>query len=237
MSTTMRQPATASTATPDGQLWVGNGHVVDTNINIGSLSTKGYDVNVTYTGLEMGRFGSLNFNLTGTLLDELITEPGPGIDSVRLRRVLLVGLQHAAPKPEWRHRFRTSWQTPWDLDLSLTWRYLRPTGGLRVRPRPVHRLRAAGRRLLRPRRQLGDHGEGRGHARHQQRAGRQPVAQRDGRHDRQRQHLPADVRRPRSLRVPARDGGLLSRIENDWTAILAAAFGPPLFFARGGRAT
>ena len=76
----MRRRATASTAHPDGQLWVGDGHVVDTNINIGSLQTKGYDFNVNYTGLEMGRFGSLNFNLTGTLLDELITEPGPGID-------------------------------------------------------------------------------------------------------------------------------------------------------------
>ena len=28
----------------------------------------------------MGRFGSLNFNLTGTYLSELVTEPGPGID-------------------------------------------------------------------------------------------------------------------------------------------------------------
>ena len=65
---------------PDGQLWVGTGHVEDLNTNIGSLSTKGYDLNVTYSGLEMGRFGSLNFNLTGTLVDELITEPAPGID-------------------------------------------------------------------------------------------------------------------------------------------------------------
>jgi len=28
-----------------------------------------------------------------------------------------------APSPQWRHRFRTSWQTPWDVDLSLTWRH------------------------------------------------------------------------------------------------------------------
>jgi outer membrane receptor protein involved in Fe transport len=62
-----------------GQLWIGTGHVEDLNTNIGSLSTKGYDLNVTYTGLEMGRFGSLNFNLTGTLVTELLTESAPGV--------------------------------------------------------------------------------------------------------------------------------------------------------------
>ena len=53
---------------------------IDTNINIGSLSTKGYDINVSYSGLEMGRFGSLAFNMTGTYLEELITQPMPGLD-------------------------------------------------------------------------------------------------------------------------------------------------------------
>ena len=56
------------------------GHVQDLNINIGSLSTTGYDVNIGYTGLEMGRFGSLSFNLTGTYLVDLITQPAPGVD-------------------------------------------------------------------------------------------------------------------------------------------------------------
>jgi outer membrane receptor protein involved in Fe transport len=117
---------------PGGQLWVGNGNVVDTNINIGSLSTKGYDLNLSYTGLEMGRFGSLNFNLTGTYLDELVTEPGPGIDPYDC-----VGFYSSVcftPKPEWRHRFRTSWATPWDLDLSLTWRYYGSTEGFGFDP-------------------------------------------------------------------------------------------------------
>jgi outer membrane receptor protein involved in Fe transport len=105
----------------NGQLWVGTGNVIDTNINIGSLSTKGYDLNATYTGLEVGRFGSLSFNLTGTLVDELITEPGPGIEPYDC-----VGFYSSVcgtPNPEWRHRLRTSWATPWNLDLSLTWRY------------------------------------------------------------------------------------------------------------------
>ena len=51
----------------------------------------------------------------------------------------------------------------------------------------------------------------------------------DGRHDRQRQHLPADLRRPRSLRLPAGDGGLLSPVPRSFASstrggLRAAAF-------------
>jgi outer membrane receptor protein involved in Fe transport len=112
---------------PNGQLWVGTGSVTDLNINIGSVKTKGWDLNASYTGLEMGRFGSLNFNLTGTLVDELITDPGPGLDPfdcVGFYSSVCSTNSVGVPTPEWRHRFRTSWVTPWDLDLSLTWRHL-----------------------------------------------------------------------------------------------------------------
>ncbi|MDP9198514.1 MAG: TonB-dependent receptor [Pseudomonadota bacterium] len=112
---------------PTGQLWVGSGHVEDVNINIGSLSTKGYDLNATYTGLEIGRFGSLSFNLTGTLVDEIITDPGAGFepyDCVGFYSTVCSANSVGVPTPEWRHRFRTSWATPWDVDLSLTWRHL-----------------------------------------------------------------------------------------------------------------
>jgi outer membrane receptor protein involved in Fe transport len=27
------------------------------------------------------------------------------------------------PTPKWRHKFRTTWSSPYNLDLSLTWRY------------------------------------------------------------------------------------------------------------------
>ncbi len=60
----------------NGNLWRGDGFVEDLNVNIGSLQTSGIDLNLNYSGLEMGTFGSLNFNLTGTYLDELVTVPG-----------------------------------------------------------------------------------------------------------------------------------------------------------------
>ena len=118
---------------PNGQLWVGQGHVEDVNINIGSLQTKGYDLNMTYTGLEIGRFGSLAFNLTGTLVDELVTDPGAGFDPydcVGFYSTVCSANSVGVPTPEWRHRFRTSWITPWNLDLSLTWRHLGEVVGL-----------------------------------------------------------------------------------------------------------
>jgi iron complex outermembrane receptor protein len=124
----------------NGQLWVGSGHVVDTNINIGAVSTKGWDLNATYTGLEMGRFGSLNFNLTGTLVEELITESGPGIDPfdcVGFYSQNCSANSVGVPTPEWRHRFRTSWVTPWDLDLSLTWRFMTKVEGFGFDPNRI----------------------------------------------------------------------------------------------------
>jgi outer membrane receptor protein involved in Fe transport len=105
-----------------GQLWLGQGHVVDTNINIGSLQTSGYDLNLTYAGIEMGRFGELNFSMTATYLDELITNPGPGIDPYDC--VGLFADDCLAPTPEWRGHTRLGWESPWNVDVTLTWRYL-----------------------------------------------------------------------------------------------------------------
>ena len=107
---------------PNGQLWLGTGHVEDLNINIGSLQTSGYDLSVAYSGIEMGRFGELNVNVTATFLDELITEPGPGIEPYDC--VGFFADDCLAPTPELRSHTRLGWESPWNVDLSLTWRYM-----------------------------------------------------------------------------------------------------------------
>jgi len=106
----------------NGNLWRGDGFVQDLNVNIGSLQTSGIDVNLNYSGIEMGTFGSLNFNLTGTYLDELVTVPGPGVDEYDCK-----GLHSGScgvHSPEWRHHARIGWVTPWATDIALTWRYI-----------------------------------------------------------------------------------------------------------------
>jgi outer membrane receptor protein involved in Fe transport len=125
---------------PNGLLWIGQGNVLDTNINIGSLEASGYDLNVVYRGLGIGAAGSLSFDLTGTLMDELITVPGPGIPEYDC--IGFYASVCGTPNPEWRHRFRTSWMTPWDLNLAFTWRYFDAVTGISAAntPMPANRI-------------------------------------------------------------------------------------------------
>ncbi len=112
----------------NGSLWINVGNVVDTNINIGSLEAEGIDVNIGYSGLEIGRFGSMNFSLVGTYFDKLITEPGPGISPYDC--VGFFSSVCGTPTNEWRHMARATWVTPWDVDVSLGWRYYSSVEGL-----------------------------------------------------------------------------------------------------------
>jgi iron complex outermembrane receptor protein len=111
-----------------GQLWIGTGNVDNLNINIGSLQTSGVDLNLNYTDFEIGSMGSLSFSLTGTFLNELITDPGaagfPAFDCVGLHAGNCVSSLTTAANPEIRSRFRIGWETPWNVDLALTHRYI-----------------------------------------------------------------------------------------------------------------
>ena len=111
-------------STGPGQL---GGYVDQIEVNAENLSTKGFDVNMDYrTSLadwHMGDMGSLDFNFTGTYLNSLdFTFPGLAYDCAGL-----YGPTCGAPSPKWRHQFRISWTTPWNLTLSVNWRYLAGT--------------------------------------------------------------------------------------------------------------
>ena len=72
--------------------------------------------------------GSLAFNLIGTWLDSLATESLPGFPEYNCAGLFGVACSTAAnsgsPNPKWRHKLRVTWSTPWDVDVSLAWRYL-----------------------------------------------------------------------------------------------------------------
>jgi len=104
-----------------GSLWrTIDGYVIDTNLNAGGLSTRGIDVSMGYNQ-DVGSAGSLGFSFTGTWLDRLITDDvGPS----QFNCVGFYGLQCGIPAPEWRHKARLTWTSPWDIGVSLQWRYI-----------------------------------------------------------------------------------------------------------------
>jgi outer membrane receptor protein involved in Fe transport len=102
------------------------GFITGTNINLGKLKTDGIDVNVDYLWT-LPRWGSLRFNFNGTWLNKFEVEPVPGLgkyDCAGLFGPTCVTTTFAnAPFPEWRHRFTTVWTTPWNVNVSATWRH------------------------------------------------------------------------------------------------------------------
>ena len=106
-----------------GTLWLlPESQIVATNQNIGVTSTKGFDIGLSY-GQRLGSMGNLGLTMNGTLIQSLITEEIKGLGSYDC--VGLYGLNKCgSPNPEWRHKVRGNWTTPWNVDLALTWRYM-----------------------------------------------------------------------------------------------------------------
>jgi outer membrane receptor protein involved in Fe transport len=117
----------------NGSLFLTNqGFVQDTTLNTGSLKTTGIDFNVAYrtdlSNIGLGDNGSISASLVGTWLDTLITQPLPGGPSFDCKG--LYGVNCGIPAPEWRHKARITWNTPYaygdwvkSLSLSAQWRY------------------------------------------------------------------------------------------------------------------
>lgn len=106
----------------NGSIWkTPQGFISDTNVNFGSLTTRGVDLKANYR--QQIPLGSLTFGLEGTKLMNLGTQPltnGPAYDCAGY-----FGTICGASNPYWRHVFNTTWSTPWDaLDITARWRYI-----------------------------------------------------------------------------------------------------------------
>jgi iron complex outermembrane recepter protein len=103
-----------------GSLWrSGNGFVTDLALNIGSLKTRGIDVQASYS-MELGGLGGLSASFVGTWLDRLVTATDIS-DPVEC--VGLFGAICGTPNPEWRHTLHVSWTLPDGIGLAGRWRY------------------------------------------------------------------------------------------------------------------
>jgi iron complex outermembrane receptor protein len=103
----------------------GGGYIVGTGVNIGSSLASGVDMQVNWrlplSTFGLDDWGRVTFNLAGSYLIDARTRPLPGEDEYNCAG--LFGPQCQTVNPRWRHTFRASWETPWDVLLSAAWRY------------------------------------------------------------------------------------------------------------------
>jgi len=115
-----------------GQIF-GGGYVQAINVNTGFLHTKGVDFEANYNlaldGLPLtAGLGNVQFAFVGTWLDIYQINNvagGPTYDCAGLFGLTCsIAGTASGPLPKWRHRLRTTWATPWDIDFSVNWRYV-----------------------------------------------------------------------------------------------------------------
>jgi len=98
------------------------GYIVQRAFNIGAAEVEGVDLQTTYSLPLPERWGSFRFSLNGAYLISTTTTPFEGAHTYDCAG--LFGSTCQTVNPRWRHNLRTTWITPWDVDVSLTWRYL-----------------------------------------------------------------------------------------------------------------
>ncbi|MFL6549389.1 MAG: TonB-dependent receptor domain-containing protein [Povalibacter sp.] len=102
------------------------GYILQTAVNVAEASVDGIDVQLSYN-LPLGdRFGGLSFALNGASVLEANNIPLPG-SGQSYDCSGLFGTTCGTITPQWRHNLRISWETPWNLDVSLNWRYIGET--------------------------------------------------------------------------------------------------------------
>ena len=119
--------------TPQGNLFgttiPGGGYIIATNQNIASVDVSGIDFQADYRlnleDMNVHGWGSLAFHFVGTyqVSNKSTSFSGqPTADCAGL-----FGAECATVDPRWRHTFSVTWETPWNIQARLQWRYIGET--------------------------------------------------------------------------------------------------------------
>jgi outer membrane receptor protein involved in Fe transport len=114
-----------------GSLWLTPlSYVTDLTQNLGAYRTKGVDVTTNYR-LDLHSLGKLTFQFAGTYVGDFLitpsTIPGFNVGTFNCAGYYgnTCGNYNNTPQPNWRHRFRTAWSTPFQgLEVSAQWRHI-----------------------------------------------------------------------------------------------------------------
>jgi iron complex outermembrane recepter protein len=109
----LHQVSNAADGTPNG--------ITALNSNQGTTKTSGVDLSLNYIQ-PIASFGRLKTDITGTWLRSNKFQALPGVEFFECKG--LHGTNCGVPSPKWRHKVRLTWDTPWNFDVSGTWRFV-----------------------------------------------------------------------------------------------------------------
>ncbi|NML94568.1 TonB-dependent receptor domain-containing protein [Novosphingobium olei] len=109
---------------PGGSLFTGTGYVANPTLNLGSVKTRGIDVNGS-ARFEIGGGSSVALSLVGTYLDSYKIRAGQGVSDVgEYDCAGYFGANSCGtPLPKWRHTARVTYTTASGVSVSAAWRF------------------------------------------------------------------------------------------------------------------
>jgi iron complex outermembrane recepter protein len=119
--------------TPQGALTgatvAGGGYFIQKDYNLGLLGLSGIDLQMNYRHALPAGWGTFSVAMNGAYLLHDTLQPFPGAGSYDCAGLFgsTCEAQQGSVNPHWRHTLRFNWDTPWDLLLSLQWRFIGPT--------------------------------------------------------------------------------------------------------------
>jgi outer membrane receptor protein involved in Fe transport len=114
----VRNPQTFSL---QGASVAGGGYILQNSLNVASVETSGIDVQGAYR-LDFNRHGALTLSWAGSYMLTNETTPYTGAHTYDCTG--LFGFTCQTVNPKWRHTVRATWETPKQISLSLSWRYI-----------------------------------------------------------------------------------------------------------------
>jgi iron complex outermembrane receptor protein len=105
----------------------GGGYFIQKDYNLGLTIVSGIDTQFNYRVNLPGNWGSIATTFNGAYLLHDIQTPYPGSGSYDCAGLFGDTCQQGSVNPHWRHNMRVSWDTPWNLLLSMQWRFIGPT--------------------------------------------------------------------------------------------------------------
>ncbi|RJG10668.1 TonB-dependent receptor [Massilia cavernae] len=105
-----------------GTLWAKDTAFIEANnLNLATRKTTGLDLGASY-GYKVGGLGNFGFSILGTYLRSYETQDLPGEDAYDCKG--FYGPTCGTPLPEWRHKARVTWTSPWNFETAFTWRHI-----------------------------------------------------------------------------------------------------------------